>query len=143
MAKAEQFLIVFCLWQSWALVVPPPPVCCCKHPAFFQTNHFQIGFREKETKCKTSCTVVDKTSAFSTQELKCTRQYFIKKNKKKAEYLSFQRCSIYLNPHKHLFSCTHTEEPKYYNHTHTHTPQATANLLPRSMKRDLHCDAIL
>lgn len=50
MAKAEQFLIVFLPLVGLGFGCHPP-VCCCKHPAFFQTNHFQIWkFSRKRNK---------------------------------------------------------------------------------------------
>lgn len=116
MAKAEQFLIVFCLWQSWALVVPPPPVCCCKHPAFFQTNHFQIYvFEKRKQNAKHRVRLQTRLLLFPLRSLNVPGNTF---KKSRIPFIS-ALCSIYLNPHKHLFSCTHTEEPKYYNHTHT------------------------
>lgn len=118
MAKAEQFLIVFCLWQSWALVVPPPPVCCCKHPAFFQTNHFQIQvFEKRKQNAKHRVRLQTRLLLFPLRSLNVPGNTF---KKSRIPFIS-ALCSIYLNPHKHLFSCTHTEEPKYYNHTHTHS----------------------
>lgn len=61
------------------LWLPPPQFVAANTLPFSKLITFKYeSFQENETKCKTSCTVVYKTSAFSTWELKYTRQYLKK-----------------------------------------------------------------
>lgn len=71
-------------------------------------------------------------------------QAILWEKKKKKKQNTFHFSAVF-----HIFESTqtlvfmHTYRGAKVLQPHTHTPQATANLLPRSMKRDLHCDAIL
>lgn len=121
MAKAEQFLIVFLPLVELGFGCPPQFVAANTLPFSKLITFKYESFQENETKCKTSCTVVYKTSAFSTWELKYTRQYL-----KKAEHLSLDY-SFHFSAVFHIFESTqtlvfmHTYRRAKVLQPHTHT----------------------
>lgn len=121
MAKAEQFLIVFCLWQSWALVVPPPPVCCCKHPAFFQTNHFQIQvFEKRKQNAKHRVRLQTRLLLFPLRSLNVPGNTLKKERKKKQNTFHFSAVfHIFESTQTLVFMHTYRGAKVLQPHTHT------------------------